>query len=214
MSDENLSKAASHLEAAHERLAELRSNLRKGSNTRGQVEMALTEIRYAMQAVPPVPAAVVALVKQWRDDSFVMSLQSQRAMLVKCANELEAALGATVVPAEAEQAREYLGRLLTHYAPQCEPLPDLLGVVTQIDNLLAGMPSWVAQWAPPTSLAGSDPICGVPVPSATQPDVSVKVPVFDRIRESFEGPAPKPQDSREAAQVPAPIGGRPAAPTR
>jgi hypothetical protein len=46
----------------------------------------------------PRVAAIVALVKQWRDDSFVMSLQSQRAMLVKCANELEAAL-ATQVPA-------------------------------------------------------------------------------------------------------------------
>lgn len=38
-----------------------------------------------------------------------------------------------------EEARAYLGRLLTHYAPQCEPLPDLLGVVSQIDNLLVGL---------------------------------------------------------------------------
>lgn len=34
-------------------------------------------------------------------------------------------------------AHAYLSRLLTHYAPECEPLPDLLGLCSQIDNLLA-----------------------------------------------------------------------------
>ncbi len=32
----------------------------------------------------------------------------------------------------------YLARLFKHLAPQCEPLPDLLGLCTQIDNLIAG----------------------------------------------------------------------------
>lgn len=40
---------------------------------------------------------------------------------------------------EAVQAHAYLSRLLTACAPTCEPLPDLMGVCTQIDNLLAGL---------------------------------------------------------------------------
>jgi hypothetical protein len=39
---------------------------------------------------------------------------------------------------DVKDAHAYLSRLLTHHAPQCEPLPDLLGVCTQIDNLLTG----------------------------------------------------------------------------
>jgi hypothetical protein len=39
------------------------------------------------------------------------------------------------------QAYDYLVRLLQHYAPQCEPLPDLLGLISQIDNLLVGLAS-------------------------------------------------------------------------
>ena len=41
--------------------------------------------------------------------------------------------------AERDEARDYLSRLLAHHAPGCEPLDDLLGVCTQIDNLLCGM---------------------------------------------------------------------------
>jgi hypothetical protein len=40
--------------------------------------------------------------------------------------------------AQEQHACEYLGRLLLSRAPQCEPLPDLLGLCTQIDNLLTG----------------------------------------------------------------------------
>jgi hypothetical protein len=40
---------------------------------------------------------------------------------------------------EAAQAYGYLSRLFTHCAPKCEPLPDLMGVCTQIDNLIVGM---------------------------------------------------------------------------
>jgi chromosome segregation ATPase len=35
-------------------------------------------------------------------------------------------------------AQAYLARLLTHHAPTCEPLPDLDGLCSQIDNLLTG----------------------------------------------------------------------------
>lgn len=34
------------------------------------------------------------------------------------------------------EAHAYLSRLLTHLHPQCEPLPDLMGLCTQIDNAL------------------------------------------------------------------------------
>ena len=39
---------------------------------------------------------------------------------------------------EAEEAYGYLSRLFKFCAPQCEPLPTLIGVCTQIDNLIAG----------------------------------------------------------------------------
>jgi hypothetical protein len=40
--------------------------------------------------------------------------------------------------AETDRAYAYLSRLFVVCAPQCEPLPTLLGVCTQIDNLIAG----------------------------------------------------------------------------
>ena len=40
-----------------------------------------------------------------------------------------------------DAAHAYLSRLLTSCAPKCEPLPDLMGVCTQIDNLLTGLRS-------------------------------------------------------------------------
>ena len=45
----------------------------------------------------------------------------------------------TAVTRERDEAKAYLSRLLTHYAPQCKPLSDLDGVCSQIDNLLVGM---------------------------------------------------------------------------
>ncbi len=39
------------------------------------------------------------------------------------------------------EAHGYLSRLLVHYAPQCEPLPDLMGICSQIDNLLTALPA-------------------------------------------------------------------------
>ena len=35
-------------------------------------------------------------------------------------------------------AYQYLCRMFEHCAPQCTPLPDLVGLCTQIDNLIAG----------------------------------------------------------------------------
>jgi hypothetical protein len=43
-------------------------------------------------------------------------------------------------PSERFEAHAYLSRLIVHYAPQCEPLPTLLGVCSQIDNLLEALP--------------------------------------------------------------------------
>lgn len=39
---------------------------------------------------------------------------------------------------ESYSAYRYLRTILEHCAPQCEPLPDLAGTCTQIDNLIAG----------------------------------------------------------------------------
>jgi hypothetical protein len=41
--------------------------------------------------------------------------------------------------ADYEEGKAYLSRLFKSLAPQCEPLSDLRGLVTQIDNYIAGM---------------------------------------------------------------------------
>lgn len=43
------------------------------------------------------------------------------------------------VLAQSDDAYGYLSRLFKTCAPQCEPLPDLMGLCTQIDNLIAGL---------------------------------------------------------------------------
>jgi hypothetical protein len=63
------------------------------------------------------------------------ALDTERAMHAAWRKRAEEAEAAASAPAE---AHGYLSRLLTSYAPQCEPLPDLLGVCTQIDNLMTG----------------------------------------------------------------------------
>jgi hypothetical protein len=45
----------------------------------------------------------------------------------------------TFTAKEAEEAYGYLSRLFKSCAPQCEPFPDLMGLATQIDNLIAGL---------------------------------------------------------------------------
>lgn len=42
-------------------------------------------------------------------------------------------------PSEAEQAYGYLSRVFEVVAPQCKPLPTLMGLCTQIDNYIAGL---------------------------------------------------------------------------
>lgn len=40
---------------------------------------------------------------------------------------------------EVREAHAHLSQLLTRAAPDCVPLPDLPGLATQIDNLIAGL---------------------------------------------------------------------------
>jgi hypothetical protein len=47
--------------------------------------------------------------------------------------------------AEVEQAHSYLARLLQNTHPQCEPLPDLWGLCTQIDNMVTEIPKLRAE---------------------------------------------------------------------
>jgi hypothetical protein len=42
--------------------------------------------------------------------------------------------------AEVEQGHSYLARLLQNTHPQCEPLPNLWGLCTQIDNMMTEIP--------------------------------------------------------------------------
>jgi len=55
------------------------------------------------------------------------------------------ALPADPTPAEVEQAHSYLARLLQNTHPQCEPLPDLWGLCTQIDNMVTEIPKLRAE---------------------------------------------------------------------
>jgi hypothetical protein len=55
------------------------------------------------------------------------------------ADAVEAADEIERLRAERDEARAYLSRLLQIRHPTVEPLPDLLGVCTQIDNALAGL---------------------------------------------------------------------------
>jgi hypothetical protein len=50
--------------------------------------------------------------------------------------------GATPESGEPHPAYDYAARLLRSLAPQCEPLPDMLGVLTQIDNYITGLPRY------------------------------------------------------------------------
>jgi uncharacterized protein with von Willebrand factor type A (vWA) domain len=82
-------------------------------------------------------AALIALRDEWRKDASAVASNDERARLRACANALDPLIPQiAALEQQRAQAHEYLSRLLTHYAPQCEPLSDLLGVCSQIDNLL------------------------------------------------------------------------------
>jgi len=53
--------------------------------------------------------------------------------------------GVDALRAEVEQAHSYLDRLLQNTHPQCEPLPDLWGLCTQIDNMVTDIPKLRAE---------------------------------------------------------------------
>ena len=55
---------------------------------------------------------------------------------------------------EGDQAYGYLSRLFVHCAPRCEPLPTLMGLCTQIDNLIVGLKE---KAAPPPRSPSHDP---------------------------------------------------------
>jgi hypothetical protein len=70
--------------------------------------------------------------------------------LARCTAAVIAALDALPAdpdpaPAEVEQAHSYLARLLQNTHPQCEPLPDLWGLCTQIDNMVTEIPKLRAE---------------------------------------------------------------------
>lgn len=85
------------------------------------------------QALDAAVADVWHGYRQGDEDAF----RAAMARLADVAREAPAD-GVSPQPDEATQAHGYLSRLLVHAAPQCEPFPDLLGLCTQIDNLLTG----------------------------------------------------------------------------
>jgi hypothetical protein len=66
--------------------------------------------------------------------------EAERELLLSQAAELTVLfIGMKATEAERDEARAYLSRLLQIKHPTVEPLPDLHGVCTQIDNSLAGL---------------------------------------------------------------------------
>lgn len=69
------------------------------------------------------------------------------AFAAGCADEQRRLYGCAPDADALREAHAYLSRLLVSHAPQCQPLPDLLGVCTQVDNLIAGLRR--SQWRAP-----------------------------------------------------------------
>lgn len=104
----------------------------------------------------PLRADLEKLIAQWRNkaaehksraramsddghETWSNGESGQSTALTTCADQLAAAVLPALGHREGHEAYGYLSRLLTSYAPQCEPLPDLMGLCTQIDNLLTGL---------------------------------------------------------------------------
>lgn len=58
--------------------------------------------------------------------------------LIKLPPDAEPRAVVRISSADDSEAYRYLRRVFEHCAPQCVPLPDMLGLCTQIDNLIAG----------------------------------------------------------------------------
>lgn len=118
--------------------------------TPGGEYVRLSDVRDALAALPPLDGQ--------DDASFWHTVADGMSHHPECRNhfsgdpngreclrcECERLRAALPPPAdqpsdEAARAYGYLSRLFKHCAPQCEPLPDLMGLCTQIDNLIAGL---------------------------------------------------------------------------
>lgn len=116
-------------------------------------------IATAMTVVEGVGADVrltdaVVLLQAAKDSvaDFVDDVDRRRFVDVRECTSVRDAGCANPRPNDAD-AYGYLSRLLKHYAPQCEPLPSLCGLCTQIDNLMVGLaqgelnkPAWWRVW--------------------------------------------------------------------
>lgn len=72
--------------------------------------------------------------QQMADFRAVVAIAEERGAII---DRLRAQV--TALEQERDEAHSYLSRVFVGRAPQCEPLPDMLGVCTQIDNLLTGL---------------------------------------------------------------------------
>lgn len=88
-------------------------------------------------------------LRRTRDDARKAIIELSKAALAA-----PAPLASLAPPDDlvANQAYGYLSRLLITCAPQCQPLPDLLGLCSQIDNLIAGLRAPAPVAAPPADL--------------------------------------------------------------
>lgn len=135
-------------------------------------DAALDYVRDALRLVTALPReappALVALVRELKrtqalyEDGVTPAIEAdaQNGDAIDALPAYPLPDAAPAPEGEAAQAHGYLSRLLTHYAPQCEPLPDLMGLCSQIDNLIVGMA------APPAAAPrqGTCPTCGADSP--------------------------------------------------
>lgn len=88
----------------------------------------------------PQPPQWRDYVRHLNDCAISRGLSPSPGTLASCTCGLDALLAERDTALhEKEEAYGYLSRLFLHCAPQCEVLPSLLGVCTQIDNYIAGL---------------------------------------------------------------------------
>lgn len=69
----------------------------------------------------------------------IKSLEGRVAELESYSRDLAGKVDEHNSEEQSSEAYQYLRRLFLHCAPQCIPLPDTLGLCTQIDNVIAGL---------------------------------------------------------------------------